>query len=119
MTARMHLTADWRNMSVVGGVLLVQERAQAFIKNESIYGDWYSRAQAADQMQTSTEPFGIALTPNASAVDLGIIQGSVTAPFLIAQAELQRKQLMQAFTYSPEHNVCVCVCALHVCALPL
>ena len=93
-------------LAVVGGVLLVQERAQARVKNESIYGDWYSKAQAGDPAQTpaSTEPFGIALTPNASAVDLGIIQGSETAPFLVAQAELQRAELMKAFTYSPEHQ---------------
>ena len=87
---------------VVGGVLIVQERVEASINNKSLYGPWFNKAEPVNA-PVSKAPFGVALA-NGSAVELGVIPESETAPFLILQADAQVQQLRQAFTYSEQYG---------------
>ena len=72
---------------LVGGVLVVQERVAAAVRNESRYGAWFGAASGVDA-DPSRAAFGVALS-NASAVDLGVISESETAHFLVANARRQ------------------------------
>ena len=76
---------------LVGGVLVVQERVAAAVRNKSRYGAWFGAASGVDA-DPSRAAFGVALS-NASAVDLGVISESETAHFLVANARRQVQSL--------------------------